>query len=146
MKSTSLSQLTPEQKELISAAETVAPRAYNTNSGYCVGAALRSNDGQIFIGANYENMACDSLCAEQVALASASATGATDISEIAVYATKQNGAINEPISPCGQCRQYLAQAAARQKHPIKIIMVNSNASKIILSDSEELLPLKFSKE
>ncbi len=146
MKTITRSQLTPLQQGLLKSAEAVAPRAYNTNSGYCVGAALRSKSGQIFVGTNYENMAYDSLCAEQVALAAANAAGETDIAEIAVYASKREGEIAEPISPCGQCRQYLAQAAARQKYPIQVIMSNSQKDKIILADTTELLPLGFMKE
>ncbi len=146
MKTITHSQLTSLQQELLKSAEAVAPRAYNTNSGYCVGAALRAASGKIFLGANYENMAYDSICAEQVALASANAAGETDITELAVYAGKREGEIAEPISPCGQCRQYLAQAAMRQKHPINVIMSNSRKDKIIVADTAELLPLGFTKE
>lgn len=141
MKTVAPDQLTPLQQELLSRASAAHARAYTHH--YATGAALRTKNGQTFIGANYENNAYDSLCAEQVALASANAAGETDIVAIAVIGGIIDKKTADVATPCGQCRQFIFEAAHRQRHDIEVIMANSDRSKIIVASSSELLPLAF---
>ncbi len=134
-------QLTPQQKELLDAAQAARAHAYTHH--YATGAALRTKNGKVFIGANYENNAYDSLCAEQVALAAANAAGETDVVALAVLGGIINKKTAEVAAPCGQCRQFLFEAAHRQRHDIEVIMANSDQSKIVVASSSELLPLAF---
>jgi cytidine deaminase len=90
-------------EELISLALAARDRAYAPYSRFQIGAALRTEDGRVFDGANVENASYGiSLCAERVAAAAAVAAGARRIQEIAVV-----GGSTRPAAPCGACRQFL---------------------------------------
>ena len=101
---------------LIDAARDAATRAHAPYSNFGVGAALLLTDGSMVTGANFENASYGlSLCAETVALATASSAGRlADVVAIGVI----GGAIidgkvtgDSPISPCGRCRQVINEAA-----------------------------------
>lgn len=141
MRTIHLNQLTPPQQELLAKAATARLRAYTHH--YATGAALRTTSGKLFLGANYENNAYDSLCAEQVAIASANTAGETDIAALAVIGGVADKKTAEVAAPCGQCRQYLAEAAHRQGHDIEVVMANNDQSKIVIASSSELLPMAF---
>jgi cytidine deaminase len=79
--------------------------AYAPYSAFQVGAALETTDGRRFIGCNIENASFPvTICAERVALGAAIVHGATQFRRIAVASTGP-----EPASPCGMCRQALAE-------------------------------------
>ncbi len=93
--------MTPEQ--LVQHALEARRRAYAPYSNYFVGAAVLADDGTVFPGCNVENAAYPStICAERVALTSAIANGSRRFTAIAV-ATSNGG------SPCGACRQVMAE-------------------------------------
>jgi len=70
-----------------------------------VGAALIAADGRIFTGCNVENISFGlTMCAERVAIGHAIAEGVTDFIAIAIVADTAL-----PVSPCGACRQVLAE-------------------------------------
>jgi cytidine deaminase len=92
---------------LLAAAHAARELAYAPYSHFLVGAALLTNDGRQFSGCNVENAAyglCN--CAERTALFSAIAAGCKpgDFAAIAVV-----GDCSGPISPCGSCRQVMAE-------------------------------------
>ena len=90
-------------ENLIAAALTVRDYAYAPYSHYYVGAAVLTVDGTVIVGCNVENAAYPStICAERVALTAAIAQGKRDFVAIAV-ATENGG------SPCGACRQVMAE-------------------------------------
>lgn len=94
-------------QHLIDAAITARTHAYAPYSRFLVGAAVLCGDGRIFMGCNIENAAYPSTnCAERVAMQSAWAVGARDIVAIAVVADTPG-----PVSPCGGCRQVMAELA-----------------------------------
>lgn len=93
--------------DLFAAARAVRERAYAPYSGFRVGAALRCPDGSLHVGCNVENIAYpEGTCAEAGAIAAMVAAGRREITEIWVLADAP-----EPVSPCGGCRQKLAEFA-----------------------------------
>lgn len=95
-------------QDLFEAASEVRMHAHAPYSGFAVGAALRAADGRIFAGCNVENVAYpEGCCAETAAIAAMVAGGQRRILEIVVVADA-----DPVISPCGGCRQRLAEFAA----------------------------------
>ena len=97
-------KLTDEERQaLIDLANEARRRAYVPYSNYPVGAALRTKTGKLFTGVNVENAAYPTtICAERVAVFKAVSEGERDFQAIAVV-TENSG------SPCGSCRQVLAE-------------------------------------
>jgi cytidine deaminase len=94
--------------DLFEAARAAWENAYAPYSGFRVGAALRCPDGSIHAGCNVENVAYpQGTCAEAGAIAAMVLAGRTRIAEVCVLADGP-----EVISPCGGCRQKLAEFAA----------------------------------
>ena len=91
------------REELIQAAIEARSRAYAPYSNYSVGAALLTSTGKIYTGVNIENAAYPTtICAERVAVFKAVSEGECKFTAIAVVTL--NGG-----SPCGSCRQVLAE-------------------------------------
>jgi len=92
-----------ERQSLIDLANEARRRAYAPYSKYPVGAALRTKRGRLYTGVNVENAAYPhTMCAERVAVFKAVSEGETEFEVIAVV-TNNGG------SPCGGCRQVLAE-------------------------------------
>lgn len=92
---------------LIDAARTVRQNAHAPYSNFFVGAAIRASSGKVYVGCNVENVAYpEGTCAEAGAIAAMIAGGDTIIVEAAVIADSP-----QPVSPCGGCRQKLAEFA-----------------------------------
>jgi len=90
---------------LLEAARAVQRHAYAPYSGYRVGAALESLDGQAFVGCNVESASYGlTICAERSALVAAVAAGQRNFRRIVVVSDS-----DPPASPCGACRQMLAE-------------------------------------
>lgn len=133
---------------LVAAAQAARTHAYAPYSCFAVGAALRLTDGSIVTGANFENASLGlSLCAETVALASANSNGRLrDVVAIAVA----GGPIAVPadadisaITPCGRCRQLLAEAAQLAGRDIRVYCADGSGDAHVYTVAE-LLPHAFS--
>lgn len=114
-------------------ARAARDRAYAPYSGYRVGAALETADGQVFTGCNVENSAYSvTCCAERVALYSAVAAGARELTRMVVAASGRT-----PY-PCGSCRQALREFA--EDLPILVVGDDGQRHELTLG---ELLPWAF---
>ena len=127
------------ETELIERAHQAAQHAYAPYSGFAVGAALLSSDGEVFTGCNIENGSFGATCcAERTAFFKAVSEGVYDFDAIAVVGGK-GGDFTQLCPPCGICRQVMAEFCAPD---FKIILRDGkNVQTYTLSD---LLPLTFS--
>jgi cytidine deaminase len=67
------------------------------------------------------------------------------VKAIAVACKAQNQVINDPVSPCGACRQSIAEYETRYNKPIRIIMAGESGKVYIAGSIEALLPLMFNR-
>ena len=144
----SMEDLPKEDFELLKLAKKAVKSAYAPYSQFFVGAAILLENGKISIGNNQENAAYPSgLCAERVAIFHASAKFPNiPIKKIAVSVASKTQIINEPVSPCGGCRQVISEYEMKYDSPISIIM-SGETGQIYVSDSiENLLPIMFNKK
>lgn len=121
---------------LVAAAREAQERAYAPYSRYRVGAAVETEDGTIYTGCNVENASYGlALCAERVALGTAITAGARSFRRIAVVSSSE-----PPASPCGACRQVLAELAPNAE--VVAVGPRSEARWMV----SELLPHAFSQD
>lgn len=144
----SIKDLILKDAELLVAAKKMVKTAYAPYSEFHVGAAVLLENGEIIAGNNQENAAYPSgLCAERVALFYAGSQYPTiAIKTIAISVKSKNVIISEPLSPCGGCRQVIAEYENKFKKPIRIIMSGEKGQIYIANSIESLLPLMFSKK
>ena len=139
-----LDELSVADRELIEQAMKATDNAYAEYSHFYVGAALRLANGRIVIGANQENAAFPSgLCAERTAVFSAQANFPDQsIEALALVARIDNGLIDNPVTPCGACRQVLLGVEERYGLPMRILMYGKRGVYSVGS-AKDLLPLSF---
>jgi cytidine deaminase len=142
-----IDELPVNDQNLLLEARRITGQAYAPYSGFHVGAAVLLENGLIVSGNNQENSAYPSgLCAERVALFYANANYPdSGVKTIAISAAKNDVLVNEPVKPCGSCRQALAETEVRFKTPIRIILDGQDGI-LVLNGVESLLPLSFSKK
>lgn len=120
-------------KELLQAALDARLKAYAPYSKFLVGAAVRAESGRIYTGCNIENASYGlTVCAERNAIFAAVGAGERSFTAICVVGDTQG-----PISPCGACRQVMAEF----KVP-KVYMANLQGD-VREASLEELLPYGF---
>lgn len=137
-------QLLPEQDRLVGIALEAAKNAYAPYSSYHVGAAVRLDEGEILSGSNQENAAYPSgLCAERTVLFYAGANHPGQAVEAMAIVAIQDGKVQEePVAPCGGCRQVLLESERRGGRDMEIILYGSKRIHI-LKRATDLLPLPF---
>ena len=140
----SLEELNPHEQQLATSAIEATESSYAPYSNFNVGAAISYEDGEIIKGANQENAAYPSgICAERTALFYASALRPdTPITAIAIAAKQYGQLCNKPATPCGACRQVMAQYQTKSGKEMKVILVGGD--KIwVFEKVDDLLPLMF---
>jgi len=140
-------ELDSEDMELVIAARESALNAYAPYSKFRVGAAVRLETGLIVRGANVENAAFPSgICAERSALSNSISNYPEDKPiAIAIASLTEDGLTENSPSPCGSCRQVIAEEELRIGNQIKIILSGKNKTLIVDSISG-LLPLQFNRK
>jgi len=120
--------------KLVAAARRARERAYAPYSNFTVGAAVLCADGRVFEGCNIENAAfAPTVCAERVAIFGAVAAGCRDLEAIAVV-----GPGEEPLTPCGVCRQVMWELA-----PEALVIMEGEGGRRATTTVEALLPSAF---
>lgn len=124
----SVDELNASDKELALEAIAALKGSYAPYSKFHVGAAVRLASGRIVHGANQENAAFPSgLCAERTAMFAANANYPDDpIRSIALAGGTESGLASSPATPCGACRQVMAQCQLRAGAPMSVIMVGKD--------------------
>lgn len=140
-------ELEEEQQKLVQEARDAARDAYAPYSGYKVGAAALLRNGETVRGNNQENVAYPSgLCAERVAIFYAGARyPGVGVKSIAIAAIRDGSFQEEPVAPCGGCRQVLYEKETQGKAPMEVILYGSKRIQVI-KQVADLLPLPFKLE
>ncbi|PEP14347.1 cytidine deaminase [Bacillus wiedmannii] len=127
-----------DKKKYIEEANKMLAKAYIPYSKFPVGAALVTKEGKIYTGCNIENASyglCN--CAERTAIFKAVSEGERDFSYLVI-----TGETDGPISPCGACRQVIAEFC-ESKMPVLLTNVKGDEKEVTV---EQLLPGAFSIE
>lgn len=129
--------MTPQ--ELITCALDAQQYAYAPYSGFCVGAALLTENGKVYLGCNIENKGFSpTICAERVAIFKAISAGETAFRALAVVGSR-NGVYKRFCTPCGVCRQVLSEFCA----PDFQIICGDDTLDCAVYTLEQLLPQAF---
>lgn len=124
-----------QEKELIKRASEARKYARVPQSGFHVGAALLTKDGQIFTGCNVElEKMLYSICAERCAVTKAVSEGHQDFQAIAIVSDQK-----APVSPCGTCRQFLYDFG----NDWQVILSNPDGSQVLRMTVGDLMPKAF---
>ena len=137
--------LDDELLKLIRMAYENCENAYAPYSNFHVGAVALLDNGEIVRGSNQENLAYPSgLCAERVALFYAGANfPQQQIKHLVIVAKGELIDTDQWLSPCGGCRQVIAETQMRQTTKFPITLVNQDGSANTFASINDLLPLTF---
>lgn len=126
---------TYDEADLLHRARQARMHAYAPYSGFHVGAAVLTEDGQLFTGANVENAVYPlSACAEQTALRTMAAAGVR--SPVVAVAVVGDG--EDPCTPCGGCRQVIFEFG-----PDATVYASGDGGRPLVATIRELLPHAF---
>jgi len=142
----SYEELDNTRQLLINKAKEQVQKAYAPYSGFHVGAAIELENGEIITGNNQENSAYPSgLCAERVAMFYANSQYPdVAVKTLAIAAYTNGKFLEEPVTPCGSCRQVLLETEMRFDKNITILLYGTKEVYLI-ENVKQLLPLCFEK-
>ncbi|MCL6221407.1 cytidine deaminase [Streptococcus dysgalactiae] len=121
--------------DLVSLAIDASKHAYVPYSHFPIGAALKTKDGTIYTGCNIENASFGlTNCGERTAIFKAVSDGHKELAEIAIY-----GETQEPVSPCGACRQVMAEFF----EPSSLVTLIAKNGQTLKTTVGDLLPYSF---
>ena len=140
-------ELDGKDRQLVETSIEATNNSYAPYSRFHVGAAVRLDNGVIIPGCNQENAAFGvTICAERTALFAAGAQyPKAKVEAIAITARNADGLLDEPVSPCGTCRQAMVETEKRSGKKLRILL-NGKNSVYIIEGIGALLPLTFSDE
>jgi cytidine deaminase len=145
----SLASLDDQGKLLLKKSREVIQNAYAPYSRFKVACSVLLSSGEIITGTNQENAAYPSgLCAERVALFSAmSQYPNAKVLALGIIAQNESDNIKSPISPCGSCRQVIAEYEKKQSSTITLYLQGSKDGKILkINSNKDLLPFAFDSD
>ena len=140
----SIEEMEPRDRELVEAAIDAQKGSYAPYSKFNVGAAVRLDDGTIFKGANQENSAYPSgLCAERTAMFAANAQNpGKAMTALAIVGGFDHTVSDTPCTPCGACRQVMAEYQNLGGRPLEVIMFGA-AQTWKFDRVDDILPFIF---
>ena len=140
-----MEELPQQDAELMRRAHEAARNAYAPYSKFNVGAALRLANGAVVLGNNVENAAYPSgLCAERVAMFAAMAQySGVPFEALAVTAWSASKSIEEPVAPCGACRQVMVEVEQVSKQPLRVLCQGDTGPIMVFDGVESLMPFIF---
>ena len=138
-------QLAEDDRMLLKKARNATQYAYAPYSKFHVGAAALLVNNEFVIGSNQENASFPAgICAERALLASAAQLFPNvAVKAMAVSYNNLKGSSNTPVTPCGFCRQVMAEYELRMNTPMRIILAGTSGSVIVIPSIAKLLPLAF---
>jgi cytidine deaminase len=138
-------ELSAEDALLLTKAREATVNAYAPYSRFRVGAAARLNNKEIITGTNQENASFPAgICAERTVMSAiASLYPHARIDSLAISYDNGNGPSDQPIAPCGICRQSLQEFVQRTGQDIRLILGGLNGPVYILPQVSMLMPLAF---
>ena len=137
-------QLEPHQQALLQAAETALSNAFNPDSDFIVGSAIRTRDGKVFAGANVKLSSTGMVfCAEVAALLAANTAGERYITDVAVIARNGNQPVEDPNMPCGRCCQIIQEYSQLAGAPITLVYSNTKKDRVVVEPITTFLPHPF---
>lgn len=141
----SITELPKDIQDLMEQSVNARNAAYAPYSKFNVGAAILLDNGEVIIGSNQENASYPSgLCAERTAIYYAGAKfPKAKLLKMALTASSQNQVTNQPIPPCGACRQTIAEYEVKQNAPIEIYFMGAEGKVVKSKSLVNLLPLIF---
>ena len=121
--------------ELIDLAIETSKKAYVPYSHFPIGAVLVTDEGKIYTGVNIENASFGlTNCGERTAIFKAVSEGERSFKELIIY-----GQTEKPVSPCGACRQVMAEFF---EPDLPVTLVAKDKSTVVMT-VKELLPYSF---
>ena len=140
----SLEEMDPQDQDLVREAIKAQKNSYAPYSNFNVGAALLLEDGTVVRGCNQENVAYPSgLCAERTAMFAAHANHPGKVMETLAVAGGFNYQITvSPVSPCGACRQVMAEYQRLGGKPMKVILYGTEKIRKF-AKVDDILPFIF---
>ncbi len=142
-----LAELEADERDLVERAMRATERSYVPYSSFHVGAAALLADGSVVEGSNQENASYPAaMCAERTALFYANSSR-PDVPVVKLAVAAQTGGrfVDDPVTPCGICRQVMLETEQRAGRPLRIMM--AGARQIYVCDGvANLLPLSFGAE
>lgn len=142
------SELTSDDKKLIDSAKSAMSDAYAPYSRFNVGAVVLLDNGVYVKGNNQENASYPvGMCAERVAIFAASANyPGIKMNAIAISAKSDHFLIDKPVTPCGACRQAIAEYEHKFGKEIKMIMSGETGKILVTKSINNLLPYQFNSD
>ncbi|HUH28123.1 cytidine deaminase [Gelidibacter sp.] len=142
-----LDELPKDVVDLMTRAMEAREKSYSPYSNFSVGTALLLENNEIITGSNQENASYPSgLCAERTAIFYAgSQFPDVTIKRMAIIAGSRVKTTDQPIPPCGACRQSIAEYEIKQDAPIEIYFMGEKGKVVRSHSLANLLPLVFDK-
>ena len=141
-------ELEADDARLFESARRATDDAYAPYSKFRVGVAVRLENGKIITGSNQENASFPAgICAERVTLSAASAAyPGIAVKVLALTYINGSGESSHPISPCGICRQTLAEYEQRFGRSIRLVLGGFSGEIYVINRATDLLPFAFSSQ
>ena len=143
----SINELDAADKELLNKAIDATKLSYSPYSNFKVGCAGITNKGNIVLGSNQENASYPvTICGEITLLATLSSIYPGEyLTTLAIGHISQIGQSNNPIAPCGLCRQALLEHEAHHKQNIRLILGGKTGDVWIVKNIDDIMPMAFKR-